>query len=97
MRITTLIIILFSIINSYSQEKKEIIYKGPDGKLMTESEFIILKDGFKKIMDQKEKNGELKEVIKDSIVKNKIYKNFKLTFISSENVIKDERIELYFE
>lgn len=64
-------------------QDKEIIYKqNYDGKHMTESEYIIMKNGFVDKMKKSGNIGEIKEIIVDSITENIIFKNFDLSFVS---------------
>lgn len=95
MRHFTFILVLFSFLNSYSQENKKIIYRESDGTLMTESEYLALKEEFRKKMKVEGEKGEIRETIEDSIVKNKVYKNFQLSFVSTTVTTIKERIETY--
>lgn len=76
------IIIICTYFNMAAQEK-EIIYKqNYDGKRMTESEYINMKNGFEDKMKKAGNVGEIKEVIVDSVTKNIVFKNFDLSFVS---------------
>lgn len=64
-------------------QEKEIIYKqNYDGKRMTESEYINMKNGFEDKMKKAGNVGEIKEVIVDSVTTNIVFKNFDLSFVS---------------
>lgn len=77
-----ILLILCTYFNTAAQEK-EIIYKqNYDGKRMTESEYISMKNGFENRMKKAGKAGEIKEVIVDSVTKDIIFKNFDLSFVS---------------
>ncbi|WP_194851870.1 TlpA family protein disulfide reductase [Nonlabens antarcticus] len=81
MKKSVFILILFSFFKAPAQEMK-VVYKQSDGKLMTESEYISMRDGFEERMKREGKAGEIKEVIVDSITKKILYKNFDLGFVS---------------
>ncbi len=81
MKNTILILCFFLGFNLYAQDK-EIMYLEKSGKILTESEYLKMKSGFLEKMENEGNEGELKEVITDSITKDIIYKKFSLSFIS---------------
>lgn len=95
MRHFTFLLIIFTFLNSYSQENKAIIYQDSDGTLMTETEYYEFKEGFKKKMKEQGKSGGIKEIIRDSIAQNMVYKKFQLSFISKSDITIKERIDTY--
>lgn len=76
------LLILCTYFNTAAQEKEIIYRQNYDGKRMTESEYISMKNGFENRMKEAGKPGEIKEIIVDSLTENKIFKNFDLTFVS---------------
>jgi thiol-disulfide isomerase/thioredoxin len=96
MKKLSLILILFSYLNLSAQDK-EIIYRQADGKLMTESQYLNMKNDFKEKMKKLGKTGELKEEIKDSITKKTIYKNFNVFFVEVTETTQKERIDTYID
>jgi thiol-disulfide isomerase/thioredoxin len=94
MKKLSLILILLSYLNLSAQDK-EIIYRQADGKLMTESQYLNMKNDFADKMKKLGKNGELKEEIKDSITQQTIYKNFNVYFVEVTETTKKERIDSY--
>lgn len=90
-----LILIVFSFLNCFSQENKKIIYQQSDGTVITESQFLALKDDFKKRMKEQGKSGGIRTVIEDSITKHAVYKKFELSWVSTTDIGEDERIETY--
>jgi thiol-disulfide isomerase/thioredoxin len=90
MQVTILLLCLFSV-SEISAQEKEIMYRQADGKLMTTSQYVKMKNDFSKKMLESGKKGEVKEVIKDSITQKTIYKNFKLFFLET----KSERIDSF--
>ncbi|TXD85467.1 TlpA family protein disulfide reductase [Subsaximicrobium wynnwilliamsii] len=96
MKKLTLILALFSLLRLSAQDK-EIIYRQADGKLMTESQYLKMKNNFKDKMKKQGKTGEVKEEIKDSIAHQTTYKNFKLFFVEITETTKKERIDTYID
>lgn len=95
MKYFTIMLILFSFLNCFSQENKKIMYQQSDGTLLTESQFLALKDDFKNKMKEQGKKGGIRTVMQDSISKNAVYKKFKLSWVSTTDIGNDERIETY--
>lgn len=91
----TFILILFSFLSFQAQESKKIFYRRGDGKLLIESEYLKMKNGFEEKMKKESPEGKLKEVINDSIANNTIYRNFNLTYVVETITRNEERIETY--
>lgn len=71
------------------------MYQQSDGTVLTESQFLALKDDFKNRMKEQGKKGGIRTVMEDSISKNAVYKKFKLSWVSTIDIGSDERIETY--
>lgn len=77
-----------------AQQEKRAIYRDVyNGKLMTESEYSVMKNKFQKEMKNTNKSGKLVEVIVDSITSEIIYKNFDLSYVTETVANEVEHIE----
>ncbi len=77
-----------------SAQDKKIVYIAA-GKSMTETEYNVFKSDFKEKAENEFKNGELKEIINDSITSDTIYKMCTLSYTYSSNAVDKEFVESY--
>lgn len=79
-----------------SAQDKRIVYIAA-GKSMTETEYNVFKSNFKEKAENEYKNGKLKEIIKDSITSDTIYKLCTLSYTYSSKNVDKEFVESFID